>query len=220
MSSSNLVIFDLDGTLARVNVSYAFAQFLHKKKILSLGKMLTLVGINLAHKCGLCSVEYVHQFAFSTILAQKQAASMQQEIDLFLKETLPTLFRPYLLERLQEALDAGATIWLLSSSPECVVEPIAAHLGITTCMATRYEITNGIYTKVASIVTGQTKRAFLEEFLVNSSLERSNITAYSDSINDLPLLEAVGTVIAVCPDSCLKKIARKRSWQVWEDDKV
>lgn len=175
--------------------------------------MLTFVGIYAAHTCGLCSIEFVHNFAFCTILKGKSQRTIKSHIDLFLKQALPTLFRPYMIECLEKAKLAGQQVWLLSSSPDCIVEPIAAHLGIPTIHATTYDIQDGIYRAIASIATGSTKRAFLDAYLAHTSICS---LAYSDSIHDLPLLDRVDTPIAICPDRKLKKIANVRGWQVWE----
>lgn len=210
---TSLVIFDLDGTLSHTNVSFAFTRFLHKNKILSLARMLTIVGIYAAHTCGICSIEFVHNYAFKAILKGKSVVDIQQQIDGFLHQSLPTLFRPHMLECLTKAKLDNAQIWLLSSSPDCVVEPIAAFLGIPTTFATSYVVQDGKYAALASIVTGKTKRACLDSFLVRGPIKS---LAYSDSIHDLPLLEGVDTPIAICPDRALRKIAAKRNWQIWD----
>lgn len=211
--TDRLVIFDLDGTLSHTNVSFAFSKFLYKQKFLSLAKMLTLVGIYAAHTCGICSVEYVHRFGFRTILKGKRIIQVKQLIDLFLQQSLSTLFRPYMLECLQKAKQQKAQIWLLSSSPDCIVEPIAAYLGIPVTLATTYHIRDDMYEALAVIATGNTKRTFLDAYLAQKPIHS---LAYSDSIHDLPLLERVDTPIAICPDRKLKTIALQRSWQVWE----
>ena len=210
-----LVIFDLDGTLACQNVSFAFSKFLYRKRRLSLSKMLTLIGVYIVHKCGLLSVKSVHAVAFRCTVAKRCAQDIDNEISIFLKETEKSLFRPYLIERLEEAKSKGDSICLLSSSPECIVLPIAKRLGIHTVFATQYARDSaGAYIHIASIVDGQKKREFLENFLEKKPFLKSSIVAYTDSSDDVPLLEAVGTPIAVCPDPMLSKIAKRRSWPI------
>lgn len=212
--AERLIIFDLDGTLAYDNVSYAFSKFLYKINHISLAKMLTLVGISLANKYGLCSIEYVHAYAFRTLLEGKNEADIDALITLFLQQSLPTLFRPHLLQSLQNAKNENAGIWLLSSSPACIVQPIAKYLGIKTVLATTYHVKDGVYAGLDVIVTGKLKRAFFEKFIKNNLIGET--IAYSDSINDLPLLLAVDTVIAVCPDRKLAKTACEKNWTVYK----
>lgn len=177
--------------------------------------MLTLVGIYAAHTLGLCSIEYVHRFGFQAVLKGKSVANIKQLIDQFLQQSLASLFRPYMLECLQKAKQEKAQVWLLSSSPDCIVEPIGAYLGISTTYATQYHIRDNIYEALALIVTGNAKRAFLDAYLAQNPIQT---LAYSDSIHDLSLLERVNTPIAICPDRKLKKIALRRGWQVWDEN--
>ncbi len=209
----SLVIFDLDGTLAAENVSFAFSKFLYKRGKIALRQMLSLIGVYIGHTLGLFSIEYVHSFAFRIICKNESVQKISSLIDQFLKEALPTLLRPQLVSRLLEAKARGSDVWLLSSSPDCIVEPIAAHLGIKTVEATRYQVKDGRYAGIGSIVTGKEKKKFLE---FHKGFSREEVIAYSDSVHDLPLLEAVGTPIVVCPDRVLKKVAQARRWQILE----
>jgi len=57
-----------------------------------------------------------------------------------------------MLECLEQAKQEGQQVWLLSSSPDCIVEPIAAYLGIPITHATTYNIQDGIYKAIASML--------------------------------------------------------------------
>lgn len=208
-----LVIFDLDGTLAKDNVSFAFSKFLYKKGRLSPFKMFSLIFISLLFRFGLVSVERVHKIAFDYIMRGKRVEDIASQIALFL-QNCP--FRPYLIELLRKAQSDNNAVWLLSSSPDCLVKQIAASLGIDTTLATSYLVEDGRYIDIDQIVTGETKYTFLQ----NANIKKENITAYSDSIQDLKLLESVGCPIAVCPDPALKKVAFTRNWQILEETVV
>ncbi len=205
----SLVIFDLDGTLLSCNISFEFSKFLYKKGDISLLKLLSLIGINLAHRGGLASTEDIHRLAFQFILENRPPELIQSRIERFLEAELPALFRPELLERLQAAKEAKAEIWLMSSSPECIVRPIASFLGIDKAIGTTYSVQNGLYSAIDAIITGAEKRAYLDTHL---RARARTTTAYSDSIQDLALLEGVDQPVAVFADSRLKKVARTRGW--------
>ena len=177
--------------------------------------MLALVGIYLAHMCGLYSVKKVHQYGFKAILKGKSSRDVRQNIDSFLKHNLSSLFRPYLLEKLAIAQKQGAYVVLLSSSPDCIVEPIARHLGIPITMATSYTMQGAQYLEIAHIVTGKSKQQFVQDFKKNHDV--TEVIAYSDSIQDLLLLESVDTPIVICPDKKLQKLAQKKGWEIWCD---
>lgn len=177
--------------------------------------MLALVGIYLAHMCGLYSVKKVHEYGFTAILKGKSSEYIQQNVKSFLRFTLSTLFRQCLLEKLADAKKQDAHIVLLSSSPDCIVEPIAAYLGIPITMATSYTMRQGHYFEIAHIVTGTSKQQFVQDF--KNTHDVAQVIAYSDSIQDLPLLESVDTPIIICPDKKLQKIAQKKGWEIWCD---
>lgn len=198
-----LVVLDLDGTLSYDNVSFAFSKFLYKRGVLSPLKMCNLIIFSLLFRFGLIAVERVHKIGFRYILKGKTVEEIASQVSLFLPECR---FRLELLDLPHDDM------WLLSSSPDCIVEPIAASLGIKTTLATSYIIEEGRYVDIAQIVTGDVKAQFLK----SSGCKRENIVAYSDSIHDLTVLELAGSAVAVAPDSKLRALAIARGWPILE----
>lgn len=215
---TRLVIFDLDKTLSKVNVSFAFGKYLYQSKALSSFSMIFLVACYCFHRVGLLPVSLLHTLAFERIFFKKRASDMEQKIEKFLEDNQKRLFRPWLMQCLEQCKQEEKLVWIQSSSPDCLVERIAKLLGVTTWYASRYQVADdGTYASVALVMDGQTKRKILDEFLQKNLISRNDVTAYSDSMLDLPLLEGVGTVVAVNPEKRLKKIALLRNWQIWEE---
>jgi HAD superfamily hydrolase (TIGR01490 family) len=213
-----LVIFDLDRTLSPVNVSFAFGRYLYKAGVIPFYSMSLLVAAYFLHKSGLIKVDKLHKIAFRLIFSQRAQVSIQKMVEAFLAEARDWLFRPSLLALLAKEKAQNAQIWLQSSSPECLVLPIAEILGISCVQASRYFVDHhGRYQKVAEVVNGERKRKFLDQFLEKNLVSREEVTAYSDSMLDLPLLEGVGSPIAVHPEKRLEKIARARNWSIWSE---
>ena len=75
---------------------------------------------------------------------------------------------------------------------------------------------DGIYTGalMGEMLHGRAKAAAVRAMAAREGLDLRRCTAYSDSINDLPMLSAVGTAVAVNPDSELRDLARQRGWQI------
>ncbi|MBS0654949.1 MAG: HAD-IB family hydrolase [Verrucomicrobia bacterium] len=212
---SNVVVFDLDKTLARYNVSFAFGNFLYRRRIISLSCMATLVMLYVCNKMGLCSIKKLHGASFRLFVYKKESVLIQSEVDAFLSASNGSLFRHTMLEELRKAKARGDLVLIQSSSPLCIVKPIATLLGVEHAIGTQYGIDqDGKFCSIDQIIDGEAKRVHLVQFLEERGLLSKNVTAYSDSIVDLPLLESVGTPVAVCPDSSLKKIARKRKWRI------
>jgi phosphoserine phosphatase len=101
----------------------------------------------------------------------------------------------------------------VSASGEEIVAPIARALGATHAMATRMVVEDGKYTgEVAFYCYGEGKVEAIKELAAREGYALEHCYAYSDSITDLPMLEAVGHPTAVNPDRALRKEAAARDW--------
>ena len=97
------------------------------------------------------------------------------------------------------------------------MRPIAEELGISDVIATRMVVEDGRYTgEVAYYAAGPTKAGAARDLAKERDYDLSSSYAYSDSISDIPLLEAVGHPTAVNPDRGLRRIATERGWPVLE----
>lgn len=216
---ARLVIFDLDRTLSPVNVSFAFGKYLYRTGSLPFYSMSCLVFAYALHKSGLLRVDNLHKLAFWLIFSDRKSHAIQKEVQSFLQTAKKSLFRPSLLEELNRAKAEQAEVWIQSSSPECIVVPIAEMVGISRVTASRYGVdSQGRYSSVLEVVNGERKRKFLDQFLEKNLVSREEVTAYSDSMLDLPLLEGVGRAVVVHPEKKLLKIARARNWRIWHDE--
>ncbi len=107
---------------------------------------------------------------------------------------------------------------VISSSPVEVVRPLGKYLGIDEVIGTRPEIDeDGKYTgRLDFYAYGPGKAVAIREMAEAEDVDLSASYAYSDSMTDLPMLEAVGHPVAVNPDKELREIAQERDWQVME----
>jgi HAD superfamily hydrolase (TIGR01490 family) len=112
--------------------------------------------------------------------------------------------------------EAGRETWIVSASPYGIVAPLAATLGMTGAIATKGKVVDGYYTDQLDgpFVYGQGKVTAILELSADRGYDLVASYAYSDSISDLPMLEAVGHPVAVNPDRELEKIAHDRGWPV------
>jgi HAD superfamily hydrolase (TIGR01490 family) len=116
----------------------------------------------------------------------------------------------------QMHLDAGQRVWLVTATPVELALIIARRLGLTGALGTVAESVDGIYTGrlVGEILHGPAKAHAVRALAVTEGLDLRRCTAYSDSVNDVPMLSAVGTAVAVNPDSELRDVAKERGWQI------
>lgn len=116
----------------------------------------------------------------------------------------------------QMHLDAGQRVWLVTATPVELALIIARRLGLTGALGTVAESIDGVYTGrlVGEILHGPAKAHAVRALAVGEGLDLRRCSAYSDSVNDVPMLSAVGTAVAVNPDSELRDIAKERGWQI------
>lgn len=116
----------------------------------------------------------------------------------------------------QMHLDAGQRVWLVTATPVELAQIIARRLGLTGALGTVAESTDGVYTGrlVGEMLHGRAKAHAVRALAASEGLDLRRCTAYSDSSNDVPMLSAVGTAVAVNPDQQLRDVARSRGWEV------
>ncbi|HEY1487053.1 MAG TPA: HAD-IB family hydrolase [Micromonosporaceae bacterium] len=113
-------------------------------------------------------------------------------------------------------LAAGQRVWLVTAAPIELGRVIADRLGLTGALGTIAETTDGVYTGrlVGDLLHGAAKATAIQELADVYGLDLPSCTAYSDSINDVPMLSTVGHAVAVNPDAALRREARRRHWEV------
>lgn len=116
----------------------------------------------------------------------------------------------------QQHLDAGQRVWLVTATPVELAQIIARRLGLTGALGTVAEVRDGCFTGrlVGETLHGPAKAEAVRALAEREGLDLARCSAYSDSMNDLPMLALVGHPIAVNPDQDLKTIARERGWPV------
>ncbi len=116
----------------------------------------------------------------------------------------------------QRHLDAGQRVWLVTATPVELAQIIGRRLGLTGALGTVSETEDGLYTGrlFGEMLHGQAKAAAVRALAAREGLDLRRCTAYSDSVNDVPMLSVVGTAVAINPDGALRDIARERGWQI------
>jgi len=114
----------------------------------------------------------------------------------------------------REHLAKGHQVWLVSATPVEVGELIASKLGLTGALGTRVEAVDGVYTGrlVGSVLHAEQKAVAARELAESMDADLDASWAYSDSRNDIPLLELVGNRVAVNPDAGLARYAAEKRW--------
>ncbi|MFN2594857.1 MAG: HAD family hydrolase [Actinomycetota bacterium] len=115
--------------------------------------------------------------------------------------------------------ERGDQTFLVTAAPLELAEVIAAELSMSGAVATQAEVDpDGFYTGrlVGPVVHGADKAKAVAEIAGERGIALADSAAYSDSINDLPLLESVGYPHAVNPEHELRRLALNRGWPIHE----
>lgn len=209
--------FDLDKTVISKSSSLALGRPMYRAGLVSRSQMLKGAYAQLVYLL-IGADEKRMQKAKEGMLALTKGWDRAQ-VEQVVTEALERVLDPYIY---QEALDLialhqalGRKVFIVSSSPEEIVRPLAARLGVRDVIATRAEIEDGRYTGVLEFYCyGPSKADAMRELAERDGLDLDASYAYSDSGTDAPMLEAVGNPVAVNPDRELRKMAEKRGWQI------
>jgi HAD superfamily hydrolase (TIGR01490 family) len=209
--------FDLDKTVISKSSSLALTRPMYRAGLVSRSALLKGAYAQLVYLL-LGADEKKMDRAKEGMLALTRGWDKDQ-VETIIREALSDLIDPYIylealdLMELHRAL--GRKVFIVSSSAEEVVRPLAEHLGPVDVIATRPKIEDGKYTgELEFYCYGENKAVAIREVAERSGIDLSASYAYSDSATDLPMLEAVGHPVAVNPDRDLRKEAEKRGWQM------
>jgi HAD superfamily hydrolase (TIGR01490 family) len=212
----NLAIFDLDNTLIRGDSDYLWGQFLAEVGAVDRGEFLR--GHDRFYQHYLEGTLDIFEFLRFQLgpLARHPLPALTEWRTRFLAEKIEPILLPRAHALLDEHQGAGHTLLIITATNRFITEPIARRLGVDNLIATEPESVDGRFTgNVAgtpSYAGGKVER--LEAWLRAHGTRPAETWFYSDSHNDLPLLERVTHPTAVDPDATLLQVASRRGWPV------
>lgn len=211
--------FDVDNTLIQGSSLIVFAQGLFRKKFFTVHEILPVIWKQLKFK--ISGSENAHDVAQGREQALEfiRGRSVEELVELCEEIVDRTMFDktwPGTRQLADMHLAAGHQVWLVSATPVQLAQILAQRFGFTGAIGTVPEVRDGVFTGrlVGDILHGPGKRHAVAALASIEKLDLSRCTAYSDSINDLPMLSMVGTAVAVNPDRKLRKEALERGWDV------
>lgn len=209
-----LLCFDLDGTLYPGNTSMAFYKYMIKIKAISWKTWPLAVVAYLSYRCSFKNITLLHLFVHKWVLSKLNSSKVLKLVPEFIKNVIYPKLRKGLIEQIEKAREQGHRIALLSSSPDFIVNEVASCLKINLTLASSYPVSsNDRFCRDILVIRGENKAIWIEEFL-SSNPSFNQVIAYSDAMEDLPMLLKADIKYAVFPESSLKDLSFKSGWQL------
>lgn len=221
LALNELALFDLDHTLLDIDSDYTWGEYIVKRG---------LVDEQVYRQK---NQEFYQQYIAGTLdateynefVAEFLATQTMEQLQLLRADFIETEIRPHIrpqgLQAIAEHKAKGHEVVIISATNDFVVNAVAECFEITAdnVLATPLEIKDNRYTgKLADKPNFQTGKIYhLEKWLENKKTTNIDFTktyGYSDSKNDIPLLDWADEAICVCPDEQLLNHAKEQGWQV------
>ncbi|HJQ05075.1 MAG TPA: HAD family hydrolase [Nocardioides sp.] len=217
MAGRPAAFFDLDKTIIAKSSVLAFSKPFQAGGLISRRSVLRSAYAQFLFMVGGADhdqVEKMRQF-MSHLVAGWDVATVREIVADTLHNVVDPIVYDEAVRLIEEHHAAGRDVVIVSTSGSEVVEPIGAMLGADRVVATRLAEVDGRYTgEIDYYAYGEEKANAIRELAAVRGYDLERSYGYSDSITDVPLLEAVGFPHAVNPDKELRRIAAERGWPV------
>ena len=211
-----LALFDLDNTLIAGDSDYLWGCFLVEQGIVD-GKLYESENQRFydLYKIGKLDIHEFHDFQLKP-LAQHSMETLEQWRSRYIEEKITPVLLTKAEALIEQHRQQQDTLVVITATNRFITGPIAELYNIQHLLATEPEIINGRYsgaiTGVPCFQAGKVEQ--LESWLETNRLTLDDSWFYSDSHNDLPLLNRVSHPVAVDPDEILKQHAEEHGWPV------
>ena len=212
----SLAIFDLDNTLLSIDSDHAWGEFLVEQGAVD------PVAYREANERFLADYNAgtLDMAAFLEMALKPLTENTPEQLAAWHQQFMASKIEPHILPKAEELLarhrTKGDTLLIITATNRFITGPIAERLGVDDLIAVEPEMVDGRYTGrvdgVPSYREGKVTR--LQAWLEAQDLTMDGAWFYSDSHNDLPLLEKVDHPVAVDPDDTLRQVAEERNWRI------
>jgi len=211
-----LALFDLDNTLLAGDSDHAWGEFLCRHGIVdATAYKARNDAFYQDYLAGELDVLAYQNFC-QELLGRSEMAQLQEWHRQFMAEFIEPIVLAKGEALVRQHHEAGDRVVIITATNRFITAPIAARLGVDTLLATECEMQGGRYTgrltDTPCFQEGKVTR--IERWLEETGQSLQGSYFYSDSRNDLPLLERVTHPVAVDPDPILREIAGQQGWDI------
>ncbi|MFB9867411.1 histidinol-phosphatase [Vreelandella sulfidaeris] len=212
----SLAIFDLDNTLLSTDSDHAWGEFLLEQGAVD------PIAYREANERFMADYNAgtLDMAAFLAMALKPLADNSPEQLSAWHQQFMISKIEPHILPKAEELLarhrTRGDTLLIITATNRFITAPIAERLGVDHLIAVNPEVKEGRYTGRVSGIPSyrEGKVTRLQQWLEDQNMSMEGAWFYSDSHNDLPLLENVEHPVAVDPDDTLRKVAEERQWRI------
>ncbi len=220
MTSRNLALFDLDHTLLPIDSDHEWVEFLIRHQLAGDPEAVRRRNDELyaKYQAGTLTIEESSAVMLG-FLKMHSPYDLAKYHEIYMQEVIRPNIQKVATDLVDKHLSQGDLCCLVSATNTFVITPIGRAFAFENIIGTTPEFINGRYTGkfvgTASYKEGKITR--VQEWLATLGLSLNDFEKsyfYSDSINDLPLLEKVTHPVATNPQDSLRKIAQEKGWAI------
>lgn len=217
--SRRAAFFDVDKTLLPGSSLYLLARGMYRRGMYNtrdlMGVALSQLTFRLSGMESVRGMQAARESALAFIEGKRQDELLGLAQDIVVEVIGPRIY-PGMRKVIDAHHAAGDLTYLVTAAPADVAMRIANYLGMDGALGTRAEILDGVYTGrlIGDVLHGPAKLHSVRRLAAETGIDLTASSAYSDSMNDRPLLEGVGHPVAVNPDRMLHRLADERGWPV------
>jgi HAD superfamily hydrolase (TIGR01490 family) len=206
--------FDMDETLLCVETGMSWVRFLYGRGELSWQMVAKAVYWSTLYKLAVLDMETVFTRLVEDLRGDPEA-EMIAKCEIWYRQHVEPEIAPAARVAVEHHRRAGHLVVLATGSTQYAARPVARGVGIDHVLSSVLEVDGGAFTgRARALCFGHHKVTLAEAWAREHGVDLAQSYFYSDSYNDRPMLERVGTAIAVHPDARLRRLARQRGWPV------
>ncbi len=206
--------FDMDNTVLRIDTGMSWMRFLRRRGELSALGMGRAIWWSVLYKAAVLDLETLAERLVADLEGDRER-DMIEKCQVWYQQDVAHQVSPRAARAIAEHRRRGDRVVLLTGSTQFAAEVVGRALGIDHTLCTRLEVQDGRFTgRLAQLCFGVHKVRVAEAFAHRERIDLAGSSFYSDSYNDLPMLQRVGTAVAVNPDARLLRHARRAGWRV------
>lgn len=208
-------LFDVDGTLLAKNSAPLYMRHLRRTGQATRRDVAWTLYYFVRYRFGLLDIETVVVDSMRFVRGKGEPTVRADSEGWYRRDVRRWLY-PQMAGLVDAHRRAGHVVALVTSATRYLAEPLANELGITHFLVTELVVRDGVFTGevMRPLCYGPGKVELVSRFAAREGLDLAASYFYTDSITDLPLLEAVGRPRIVHPDPPLRRLARSRGWPV------